>query len=57
MAGREQEIWYATNIEIYEYIEDYNRLIFAANGSMVQNPPNRTLWLSLSGQNYSIVPG
>ncbi len=57
MAGREEEIWYATNIEIYEYMEDYRRLIFSANGSMVQNPTNRILWFSLNELIYSIAPG
>lgn len=57
MAGREQEIWYATNGEIFAYMEDYNRLIFSVDGSMVQNPTSRTLWFSVDGQTYSVAPG
>ena len=45
MGGRD-EIWYATNIEIYEYIEDYNRLVFSADGQRVYNPTNRTLYFN-----------
>ena len=57
MGGKEDEIWYATNIEIYEYIEDYERLIWAADGTMVKNPTARTLWFCLNGQTVSVGAG
>ena len=57
MSGKEDSIWYATNIEIFEYIEDYQRLIFAADGTMVKNPTSRTLWFSLNNHIYSIASG
>lgn len=57
MAGKEDDIWYATNIEIYEYIEDYKSLIWSADGSIVKNPTARTLWFRYSGANRSIAPG
>ena len=57
MSGKEDSIWYATNIEIYEYIEDYNRLIWAVDGSIVKNPTNRTLWLQVNNKTVSIAPG
>ena len=57
MGGREEEIWYATNIEIFEYMEDFDRLIFSANGDLVKNPTARTLWFSFEGQTHSIAPG
>lgn len=56
MGGRENEIWYATNIEIYEYVEAYNRLIFSADCKMVKNPTTTTLWLSYNKQPISILP-
>ena len=56
MSGRESEIWYATNIEIYEYVEAYNRLIFSADCKMVKNPTTTTLWLSYNKQPISILP-
>ena len=59
--GGRDNVWYATNIEIYEYIEDYNRLVFSADGQTVYNPTNRTLYFN---NNYkdessvvSIAPG
>lgn len=56
MADRE-EIWYATNIEIFEYIEDYKRLVYSADGSMVMNPTNRTLWFDRKKEILSVAPG
>ena len=50
MGGRD-DIWYATNIEIYEYIEDYKRLVFSADGQTVYNPTNRTLYFN---NNYKV---
>lgn len=58
MAGREDTIWYATNMEIYEYIRDYNRLEFSSDYTFVYNPTCRPLWFILSsGVVYSVNPG
>ena len=57
MGGREKEIWYATNIEIYEYMEDYSRLVWAVDMSRVYNPTFRTLWFADRERTYSIAPG
>lgn len=42
--GGKDNVWYATNIEIYEYIEAYKRLVFSVDGSMIYNPTDRDLW-------------
>ena len=58
--GGRDDIWYATNIEIYEYIDDYNRLVFSADGQTVYNPTNRTLYFNnhhTEEQVISIAPG
>lgn len=58
MAGREDEIWYATNIEIYEYVEAFDRLVFSADSSVVHNPTSQKLWYSFGKDEvYSIEPG
>ncbi len=44
MGGRE-DIWYATSIEIYEYVEAYNRLVWSADMSIVTNPSAVPLWM------------
>ena len=51
------EIWYATNIEIFEYVSAYRSLIFSADGNIVYNPTLYTIWFDVSGQKHSIAPG
>lgn len=40
------EIWYATNIEIYEYIEAYRRLVFSIDFKYVYNPSAIPVWFA-----------
>lgn len=37
MAERD-DVWHATNMEIYKYVEAFNRLVFSADGSRIENP-------------------
>jgi len=55
--GSRDDIWYATNIEIYDYIDDYNRLQFSVEGNRAQNPTARTLWFEMDGRLFDIAPG
>ena len=55
--GGREDIWYATNIEIYEYIEDYKRLVFSADMRKVKNPTARDLWFFLNGQEICLEAG
>lgn len=36
--GGRDDIWYATNIEIYDYVKAYKSLIFSTDGKLVKNP-------------------
>ena len=42
--GNREDIWYATNIEICEYAEAYNRLVFSMDEHRIYNPTAFTLW-------------
>lgn len=55
IAGHE-EIWYATNIEIVDYMEAADRLQFTAAGDKVFNPSAASLWLEVDGRKVE-VPG
>lgn len=44
MAGHEN-IWYATNIEIFDYITAFRRLEFSADLHLVRNPSITPVWL------------
>ena len=56
MSGRE-DIWYATNIEIYDYQAAFKQLLFSMDGKIVTNPTAYELWFFLNGNEYSIQPG
>ncbi|MBQ7907643.1 MAG: polysaccharide deacetylase family protein [Clostridia bacterium] len=53
LSGRD-DIWYATNIEIYDYIEAYRGLEYSANGKIVFNPSAIDVWMSCQGENIKI---
>ena len=55
--GNREDIWYATNMGIYEYVRDYQRLIFSVDGSYVQNPTAQTVWFSDYDRIYCVEPG
>jgi len=55
--GGREDIWYATNIEIYEYTEDFKRMIFSVDGSIVKNPTARTLYFVYNGKAYTLAAG
>ena len=60
--GCRDDIWYATNIEIYDYVRAFSQLQFSADGQFVHNPTNTTLFFAawLSGElfhTYCIAPG
>lgn len=56
LAGRE-DIWYATNMEIYEYVTAYHSLIFSVDNTRVYNPTLKKIWFDMDGTLYSIQPG
>ena len=53
-----EDIWYATNMEIYEAWLDFTRLESTADGHEVHNPNFRTVWIADRNSNvYEIKPG
>lgn len=56
MANRE-EIWYATNIEIYDYHMAFKQLAFSLDADMVYNPTAFEIWFEVDGNTYSVKPG
>lgn len=57
LAGGRDDIWYATNIEIVDYIDVTKMAQFAADGSFVYNPCVQSLWLSVEGEQIVEVRG
>lgn len=55
--GDREDVWYATNMEIYDYVQAYDALVFSADGRRVSNPSLLTVWFDADGALYSIAPG
>ena len=55
--GCREDIWYATNIEIYDYIAAYKQLIFSTECVWIQNPTAIKLYFEVDGQIYSVNSG
>lgn len=49
LTGNREDIWYATNIEIVDYINAYKALRFSAAMDFVVNPWASSVWLSVGG--------
>ena len=56
LSGKE-DVWYATNIEIYDYVKAYESLVYSADGNVIYNPTLYTLWFDTDGELGSIKPG
>ena len=56
VAGKE-DVWYATNMEIYEYVTAYQSLVYSADGSRIYNPTLKTIWMERDEKLYSIQSG
>lgn len=56
LSGR-QDVWYATNMEIYDYVNAYNRLVYSADGHTVYNPSLLSIWFSVDGEIHCIGSG
>lgn len=56
MGGRD-DIWYATNIEIFDYIAARSRLEFSADCRTVHNPSAISVWVDDRGVPVEVHPG
>ena len=49
VSGHEDTVWYATNIEICDYVTAYKRLVFSMDGKIVYNPTVTDVWFGFAG--------
>ena len=56
MAGQE-DVWYAANIEICDYVNDAKRLRYSSSGEYISNPAAQDIWLSVGGESVCIRSG
>lgn len=57
LVGGKADTWYATNIEICDYVNAWRRMITSADGNRVYNPGCCTLWLWADGKTYKVDAG
>ena len=55
--GGRDNIWYATNIEIVDYMNAANNLKYSAKGDMVYNPSAISVWISVDRKIVEIPGG
>lgn len=55
--GNHADTWYATNIEICEYIGAYNQLSFGIDGKYAYNPTSKALYFQRDGQTFCVQAG
>ena len=55
--GNKEDTWYATNMEIYEYVKAYDSLIFSADETKIYNPTLSDIWLEIDGEVMCIKSG
>jgi peptidoglycan-N-acetylglucosamine deacetylase len=55
--GGRDDTWYATNIEIADYLNAARGLRFSVSGNVVHNPSATEVWFSVSGAVVQAPPG
>lgn len=56
-AARREDTWYATNIQIVDYLNQAKHLQCSADGTMIYNPNFRPIWITAGGENVEIPGG
>lgn len=56
-AGRREDIWYATNIEIVDYLNALRALRFSADSKLIYNPSAADVWLTAGNRPVMISAG
>ena len=55
--GNRDDVWYANNMQVYEYVEAYRALQFSSNGNTVYNPSCQTVWFISGTDKVKVAPG
>jgi len=56
-AGGNDDVWYATNIEIYDYVNAYKSLISTVDESVIYNPSMLDVWVYIDNEKVCIKAG
>ena len=56
-AGGREDVWYATNIEVYDYVTAYKSLKTSYDKKMVYNPSATDVWVEIDKEIYCVKAG
>jgi hypothetical protein len=51
------DVWYCTNIELFDYEAARQRLVIAANRATAYNPSGIAVWINADGRLSAVPPG
>ncbi len=57
MGPESENVWFATNIEIVDYLNALKRLRISADGHIVENHSHLTVWVAINQQPHQLTPG
>lgn len=52
-----EDVWFATNIEVYNYVEAFKRIVISSDGSTVYNPSSTRIYMRFLGPEFIVEPG
>lgn len=55
--GGREDIWYATNIEIYDYVKAYESLNVSVDKKIIHNPSATDVWVTDGGETFCVKAG
>lgn len=57
LSKHEKDIWFATNGEIYDYVQAYNGLVYSLDGERVYNPSHTPVFIEIREKVYKVPAG
>jgi hypothetical protein len=55
--SKRNDVWHATNIEIYKYVEAFGRLVFSSDMCYVENPTSTDIYMTFKGKDFLVKAG
>lgn len=57
LSKHKKDIWFATNGEVYDYVQAYGSLVYSLDGERVFNPSHMPVYIEIRGKVYKIPAG
>jgi peptidoglycan/xylan/chitin deacetylase (PgdA/CDA1 family) len=57
LVGQRKDIWYATNIEVWDYYDAAKRLVVSMDGKTILNPSALAVWVKIGEQTHKLEAG